>query len=85
MGNPTDRQSVPGIGFAVGAVILTEIGDISQFASPKCLARSGPRAPAVYESAGQTAHGHITKRGSKYLRTVLIEAGKLIATANQTG
>jgi transposase len=27
--------SVPGIGFAVGAVILTEIGDISQFASPK--------------------------------------------------
>ena len=36
-------------------------------------------APAVYESAGQTAHGHITKRGSKYLRTVLIEAGQVIA------
>ena len=36
-------------------------------------------SPAVYESAGKTAHGHITKRGSKYLRTILIEAAQSIA------
>jgi len=36
-------------------------------------------SPAVYESAGKTAHGHITKRGSKYLRTMLIEAAQSIA------
>jgi transposase len=71
--------SVPGIGFKVGAVILAEIGDISQFAGPKNLVSWAGLAPAVYESAGKTAHGHITKRGSKYLRTVLIETAQVIA------
>ena len=36
-------------------------------------------APAVHESAGKTRHGHITKRGSKHLRTALIEAAHVIA------
>ncbi|SCL75809.1 Transposase IS116/IS110/IS902 family protein [Methanoculleus chikugoensis] len=71
--------SVPGIGFRVGAVILAEIGDISQFASPKQLVIWAGLAPAVYESAGKTTHGHIAKRGSKYLWTVLIEAAQVIA------
>ena len=35
-------------------------------------------APAAYESAGKTAW-HITKRGSKYLQTVLIKAAQVIA------
>jgi len=71
--------SVPGIGFTVGAVILAEIGDISQFDGPKNLVSWAGLAPTVYESARKTAHGHITNRGSKYLRTVLIETAQVIA------
>lgn len=71
--------SIPGIGFTIGSSILAEIGDIRQFKSPKHLVNWAGLAPAVYESAGKTAHGHITKRGSKYLRTMLIEAAHSIA------
>lgn len=37
------------------------------------------RKTEVHESAGKTRHGHITKRGSKHLRTALIEAAHVIA------
>ncbi len=72
-------MSIPGVGFTIGSSILAEIGDISQFESPKHLVSWAGLAPAVYESAGKTSHGHITKRGSKYLRTMLIEAAQSIA------
>lgn len=71
--------SIPGIGFTIGSSILAEIGDINQFKSPKNLVSWAGLAPAVYESAGKTAHGHITKRGSKYLRSMLVEAAQSIA------
>lgn len=62
-----------------GAVAPASCEDIRQFECPKHLVNWAGLAPAVYESAGKTAHGHITKRGSKYLRTMLIEAPHSIA------
>lgn len=70
---------MPGIGFTIGSAILAEIEDISQFGSPKQLVSWAGLAPAVYESAGRTAHRHVTKRGSKFPRTMLIEATQTIA------
>lgn len=78
-GNVEILVSIPGIGFTICSSILAEIGDISQFKSPKQLVSWAGLAPTVYESAGKTAHGHITKRGSKNLRTMLIEAAQSIA------
>lgn len=72
-------MSIPGIGLTIGSVLIAEIGAISQFATPKHLVSWAGLAPAVYESAGQSKHGHITKRGSKHLRTALIEAAHGIA------
>jgi len=72
-------MSIPGIGFTIGAVLIAEIGDINQFSNPKQLVSWAGLAPAVYESAGKTRYGHITKRGSKHLRTALIEAAHVIA------
>ena len=54
-------MSIPGIGFTLGSVLIAEIGDISQFHSPKQLISWPGLAPAVYESAGKSHHGHITK------------------------
>ena len=78
-GNVEILVSIPGIGFTIGSSILAEIGNISQFDNSKQLVSWSGLSPAVYESAGKTAHGHITKRGSKYLRTMLIEAAQSIA------
>ena len=78
-GNIEILVSIPGIGFTIGSSILAEIGNISQFDSPKQLVSWAGLSPAVYESTGKTAHGHITKRGSKYLMTMLIEAAQSIA------
>ncbi len=36
-------------------------------------------ASTMYESAGKSHHGRITKRGSNHLRTTLIEAAHVIA------
>jgi len=78
-GNIEILVSIPGIGFTIGSSILAEIGNIRQFDNSKQLVSWSGLSPAVYESAGKTAHGHITKRGSKYLRTMLIEAAQSIA------
>ncbi len=71
--------TIPGIGTHMGAMILAEIGDFSNFDSPdKILAYSGA-SPSTYQS-GQLAncHAHMEKRGSKYLRYALYNAAKYV-------
>jgi transposase len=50
-------MSIPGIGFTIGAVLIAEIGDISQLSSPKQLVSWARLAPAVHESAGKPIMG----------------------------
>ena len=67
--------TIPGIKFRMGAIILSEIGDISRFKSAdKLLAFSGI-SPSTYQSGKFTASFvHMEKRGSKYLRYALFNA-----------
>jgi len=64
--------SIPGIGNVVGATILSEIGDISNFStSAKLLAFAGAE-PSTYQSGKFTAtNTPMVKHGSKYLRNAL--------------
>jgi transposase len=71
-------MSVPGIAFTAAAAILAEIGNINIFPKPKNLVSWGGLAPSVNESAGKSANGHITKKGSKYLRRILVEVANTI-------
>lgn len=66
-------MSVRGINFTAAAAILAEIGNVNVFPKPKNLVSWGGLAPSINESAGKAASGHITKKGSKYLRTILVE------------
>ena len=71
--------SIPGISYATGSMILSEIGDFSRFDSPdKILAFAGC-SPTTYQS-GQLYSSHATmeKRGSKYLRWALINAARYV-------
>ena len=76
--------TVPGIGYALGAMIVAEIGDFSRFDSPdKILAFAGC-SPTTYQS-GQlySSHAKMEKRGSKYLRFALINAAKFVCKWKQ--
>jgi transposase len=72
-------MSVPGIGFVAASVILAEIGDYRDFETPEQLAKWCGLNPGENESAGKRKSCGITKRGSKHLRTILVEIAHVIA------
>ena len=72
-------MSIPGVGFTTAAAVMAEIGNIEEFSKPKQLVGWSGLAPAINESAGKFSNGHITKRGNKFLRTILVLAANSIA------
>ena len=77
--------SIPGIGYTLGAIILSEIGDIRNFSNPAKLLKFAGLEPSVYESGRYKANDTpMVKRGSSYLRWALLQAARLIAMNNPT-
>ena len=72
-------MSVPGIGAIVAMTIVAEVGDISRFRSYRNLASYAGLVPSLDASGGKQRMGSITKQGSRYLRTALVEAAHVIA------
>lgn len=71
--------TVPGIGYTLGATILSELGDIHRFSSPAKLLAFAGLDPSVYQSGKYAPHsGKMVKRGSPYLRWALIQAARLV-------
>ena len=63
----TTVTTIPGVGPIIGAVILSEVGDISRFSSADKLAAYIGVDPSVNQSGEfQAAHAHMSKRGSPY-------------------
>ena len=77
--------SIPGISYRMGAMIIAEIGNFSNFDSPdKILAFSG-LSPSTYQSGQLTSsYSHMEKRGSKYLRYALFNATKFVCKWDPT-
>lgn len=67
-------MTIPGISFFSALVIKSEIGDINRFANANKLCSYSGLIPSTYQSAEKIRNGRITKRGSKWLRKVLIDA-----------
>ena len=65
---------MPGVGRLIALILLAEIGDISRFHSPKALCSWAGLTPKVHSSDAVVQHGHITKEGSRYLRTAMVRA-----------
>ena len=67
--------SLPGIGYTLGAMILSEIGDIKRFSSPAKLLAFAGLEPSVYQSGKfNPASGKMVKRGSPFLRWAILQA-----------
>lgn len=71
--------SIPGIGSRMGAMILAEVGDFSNFDSAdKVLAYAG-LSPSTYQSGRMNnCYAHMEKRGSRYLRYAIFNATKYV-------
>ena len=77
--------TIPGIGARMGAMILAEVGDFSNFESAdKILAYAG-LSPSTYQS-GQliNCYSHMEKRGSRYLRYALFNAARYVCQWDPT-
>lgn len=77
--------TIPGIGYTLGAMILSEISDIKKFSnSSKLLAFAG-LDPVVKQSRNfQASSTKISKRSSTYLRYAIYRVDFLIIYNNET-
>ncbi len=67
--------TITGIGSVTGAAIISEIGDISKFDSPrKLVAFAGLDATVTQSGEFEAAHNVMSKRGSPYLRKAIFQA-----------
>ena len=72
--------TIPGIGPVLGAVILSEVGDIYRFADAKKLvAYAGIDASVCQSGNFEGTQMHMSKRGSPYLRRALYTAAGVAA------
>lgn len=77
--------TIPGIGYNMGAMIISEIGDFNRFSSPdKVLAYAG-LSPSTYQSGKlDNCHSHMEKRGSRYLRYALFVVAQKVCIWDRT-
>lgn len=67
-------QTVPGVGPIVALTTVAVFSDVRRFPSAKHAASYAGLVPSTDQSGDRDTHGHITKRGSAALRTMLCEA-----------
>lgn len=66
-------MTIPGVGHLSALVILAELGDIKRFKRSAQVVSFAGLAPSVYSSAEVRRTGALTKRGSIWLRWILIQ------------
>lgn len=68
--------TIPGVGYRLAGLFLSEIGDASLFPSPDKLIKFAGLDVRVYQSGTVEKHGAIRKRGSPLLRYALFQAAE---------
>ena len=71
--------TITGIGNVTGAAIISEIGDISKFDSPrKLVAFAGIDASVTQSGEFEATHNVMSKRGSPYLRKAIFQSALML-------
>lgn len=79
-GDPLCRlaRSVPGIGVVASSAIVACVGDARQFDRGRALSAWLGLVPRQHSTGGRARLGHITKRGDRYLRTLLVHGARAV-------
>lgn len=67
-------QQIPGFGPLTSLIYVAEIGDVSRFRRAAQVSSYAGLVTSVYDSADTHRTGRITKKGSRFLRSSLIQA-----------
>jgi transposase len=77
-------DTIPGVGRLTAEVLIAEIGaDVTRFPTARHLASWAGMCPGHRESAGKRLSGK-TRKGSKWLRTALVEAAHAVGRSQTT-
>jgi len=82
--NCTRLMSVPGIGPMISTAMVAAIGTGEAFERGRDFGAWLGLVPRQYSTGGKSILGRISKRGSKYLRTLFIQAANVILMRPQT-
>lgn len=75
--------TIPGIGTVLGAVILSEFGDVNRFDKPSQLVAYASIDATVSQSGEyECTHNVMSKRGSPYLRKALFQAALVASNSD---
>ena len=66
--------TIPGVGYYVAALIISEIGDVNRFPSSEKLCSYAGLVSSVRNSGDAVRHGRITREGSRWMRWALTQA-----------
>jgi transposase len=73
-------MSVPGVGPLISTAVVAAIGTGEAFERGRDFGAWLGLVPRQYSTGGRSVLGRISKRGSKYLRTLFIQAANVILT-----
>jgi transposase len=76
--NCANIMSIPGIGPMISTAMVAAIGRGEAFDRGRDFAAWVGLVPTQYSTGGRTILGRITKRGSRYLRMLFVQAAKVI-------
>jgi hypothetical protein len=79
---PTKIQTIKGIGVISAAVIISEYGDINLFSNPAELLSYAGLYSSIKQSGTMSTTGRLVKRGSKYLRSTLVNISMSVMIHN---
>ncbi|MBJ2182851.1 IS110 family transposase, partial [Pseudomonas veronii] len=71
-------QSIPGIGPLIASALVADVGDASIYKSSRDFSASLGLVPRQYSTGGQTTLLGISKRGDRYLRTLLMQGAQTL-------
>jgi len=71
-------MTIPGIGPIISTAVVAAVGNGEAFEKGRDMAAWLGLIPRQFSTGGRTILGRISKRGSRYLRTLFIQAAKII-------
>lgn len=71
-------MTLPGVGFILAVVILTEIGAVTRFGRSEQLAAYAGTTPRVHESGGKRRYGPLRADVNRYLKWAFVEAANAV-------